>query len=57
MKPAKIKTPPEKSPRKEKPTAANIENRPNADTLAAMEELKAGKGKKFMSVAELFNSI
>lgn len=30
---------------------------PNADTLAAMNELKAGKGKKFNSVDELFNSI
>ena len=30
---------------------------PNADTIVAMEELKAGKGKKFKSVEELFNSI
>jgi len=30
---------------------------PNADTIAAMDELKAGKGKKFKSVGELFNSI
>jgi|GEM_PF-874406 len=30
---------------------------PNATTLAAMNELKAGKGKKFNSVDELFNSI
>jgi antitoxin component of RelBE/YafQ-DinJ toxin-antitoxin module len=30
---------------------------PNADTIAAMDELKAGKGKKFKSVEELFNSI
>jgi len=27
---------------------------PNADTIAAMNELKAGKGKKFNSVDELF---
>lgn len=32
-------------------------NTPNADTIAAMNELKAGKGKKFKSVDELFNSI
>jgi hypothetical protein len=30
---------------------------PNADTIAAMDELKAGRGKKFKSVEELFNSI
>ena len=30
---------------------------PNAETIAAMNELKAGKGKKFSSVDELFNSI
>jgi len=30
---------------------------PNAETIAAMNELKAGKGKKFNSVNELFNSI
>ena len=30
---------------------------PNADTIVAMNELKAGKGKKFKSVDELFNSI
>lgn len=30
---------------------------PNADTIAAMEELKAGKGKKFKDVEALFNSI
>jgi len=30
---------------------------PNAQTLAAMNELKAGKGRKFKSVEELFNSI
>jgi len=30
---------------------------PNTDTIAAMDELKAGKGKKFKSVEELFNSI
>jgi len=30
---------------------------PNAETIAAMEELEAGKGKKFKSVDELFNSI
>jgi len=32
-------------------------NIPNADTIAAMDELKAGKGKKFKNVEELFNSI
>jgi hypothetical protein len=32
-------------------------NIPNADTIAAMDELKAGKGTKFKNVAELFNSI
>jgi antitoxin component of RelBE/YafQ-DinJ toxin-antitoxin module len=30
---------------------------PNAETIAAMEELKAGKGIKFKSVEDLFNSI
>jgi len=30
---------------------------PNADTIAAMDELKAGKGKKFKNVEELFSSI
>lgn len=30
---------------------------PNADTIAAMKELKAGKGKKFKSVEALFKSI
>jgi len=30
---------------------------PNAETIAAMEELKAGKGRKFNSVDELFDSI
>lgn len=30
---------------------------PNAETVAAMDELKAGKGTKFNSVEELFNSI
>ncbi len=30
---------------------------PNAETIAAMEELKAGKGKRFKSVEDLFNSI
>jgi signal recognition particle subunit SEC65 len=32
-------------------------NIPNADTKAAMDELKAGQGRKFKSAAELFNSI
>jgi hypothetical protein len=32
-------------------------NTPNADTIEAMDELKAGKGNKFKSVEELFNSI
>ncbi|SEO36558.1 hypothetical protein SAMN05192574_107220 [Mucilaginibacter gossypiicola] len=30
---------------------------PNAETIAAMEELKAGKGKKFKNVDDLFKSI
>ena len=30
---------------------------PNADTIAAMQELKAGKGKRYKTVDELFNSI
>jgi len=30
---------------------------PNGDTIAAMDELKAGKGTKFNSVEELFNSL
>ncbi|MNY63991.1 hypothetical protein D3C86_2010290 [compost metagenome] len=30
---------------------------PNEDTLAAMAELKAGKGKKFKNVESLFKSI
>ncbi|MGF7078291.1 hypothetical protein [Mucilaginibacter sp. UYCu711] len=32
-------------------------NIPNANTIAAMEELKAGYGKKFNTVDELFNII
>ena len=32
-------------------------NVPNADTIAVMDELKAGKGKKFKNVEELFNSL
>jgi hypothetical protein len=32
-------------------------NIPNADTIAAMDELKTGKGKKFKNVEDLFNSI
>lgn len=27
---------------------------PNADAISAMQELKAGKGRKFESVSELF---
>jgi len=30
---------------------------PNADTIAAMNEIKAGKGRKFKNVEDLFNSI
>ena len=30
---------------------------PNAETIAAMEELKAGNGQKFKTVDDLFNSI
>jgi hypothetical protein len=36
---------------------AKKEMKPNAETVAAMEELKAGKGIKFIWVEELFNSI
>ncbi|WP_259067058.1 hypothetical protein HDF24_20140 [Mucilaginibacter sp. X4EP1] len=32
-------------------------NIPNADTIAAMQELKAGKGQKYKNVEDLFNSI
>ncbi|MFI5139213.1 MAG: hypothetical protein ACHQIM_15425, partial [Sphingobacteriales bacterium] len=32
-------------------------NIPNAGTIAAMDELKAGRGKKFKNVEELFSSI
>jgi len=32
-------------------------NLPNAGTIAAMDELKSGKGRKFKSVEELFKSI
>lgn len=32
-------------------------NTPNAETRAAMDELKAGKGKKFKSVEDLFKSV
>ncbi len=35
----------------------NENKTPNADTIAAMDELKAGKGKKFKNVEDLFNSI
>ena len=30
---------------------------PNSETMAAMDELKAGKGKKFKNAEDLFNSI
>jgi antitoxin component of RelBE/YafQ-DinJ toxin-antitoxin module len=30
---------------------------PNAETIAAMDELKTGKGKKFKNVDDLFKSI
>jgi signal recognition particle subunit SEC65 len=30
---------------------------PNTETIAAMDELKAGKGKKFKNVDDLFKSI
>ena len=33
------------------------QNTPNAETISAMEELKAGKGTKFKSVEALFDSI
>jgi antitoxin component of RelBE/YafQ-DinJ toxin-antitoxin module len=31
--------------------------KPNAETIAAMKELKAGNGQHFKSVDDLFNSI
>ena len=34
-----------------------VSKEPNAETVAAMNELKAGKGKKFNNVDELFDSI
>jgi len=37
--------------------AKKEKNIPNAATIADMEELKAGNGKKFKSVDELFKSI
>jgi len=40
-----------------KPIKIKKANIPNADTIAAINELKAGKGKKFKSVEELFKSI
>jgi len=33
------------------------DNVPNKDTIAAMNELKGGNGKKFKTVEDLFNSI
>ena len=33
------------------------ENIPNAGTIAAMNELKEGKGRRFKNVDELFKSI
>ncbi|MES2425876.1 MAG: hypothetical protein V4560_02845 [Bacteroidota bacterium] len=30
---------------------------PNSDTIAAMDELKAGNGEKFKSVKDIFDSI
>jgi hypothetical protein len=30
---------------------------PNQETMAAMDELKLGKGKRFKNVEDLFNSI
>jgi hypothetical protein len=58
MKPIKISTAPEKPHGTDKhPANTKEENVPNANTLAAMEELKDGKGRKFKSVAHLFKSI
>ncbi|MES2810615.1 MAG: hypothetical protein V4619_18410 [Bacteroidota bacterium] len=34
-----------------------LKKQPNAITILAMNELKAGKGRKFESVAELFLSV
>lgn len=34
-----------------------VERTPNAETIKAMEELKAGKGKVFNSARELFSSL
>ena len=64
MQTLEIKVPDSKSQRvkeflKELGIAVKVkkENTPNADTIAAMDELKAGKGKKFKNVEDLFNSI
>ncbi|HEX3386295.1 MAG TPA: hypothetical protein VHS53_13940 [Mucilaginibacter sp.] len=38
-------------------TVKRKKNIPNADTIAAMDELKAGNGKKFKNAEDLFNSI
>ena len=35
----------------------NTAKKPNQETMAAMKELKEGKGKRFESVDALFNSI
>jgi len=58
MKLAKIKTFSAKSnSHEERPVGDKKEKFPNSDTLAAMRELKAGKGVKFKSAAALFKSI
>ena len=36
---------------------ASRKNVPNAETIAAMDELRTGKGKKFKDVKALFDSI
>ena len=36
---------------------ANKKNVPNAETIASMDELRAGKGKKFKDAKALFDSI
>jgi antitoxin component of RelBE/YafQ-DinJ toxin-antitoxin module len=38
-------------------TVKRKKNIHNADTIAAMDELKAGNGKKFKNAEDLFNSI
>ena len=58
MKRKKIMTP-NKSHQSDKPSSggAHPPRIPNAETRAAMDELRDGKGVKFKDVSELFKSI